>query len=923
MAELYAKPFETIDTGYNPQQAQGGGQSNETQEYLSSLPPEERQAAIERLNAPLTGEELATLANSGQKMPTLQDFAEIEKFHKTHEISFIDGLGKIAEGGEQVMADLSKAFGAILDNPSDVASKMPATAVEAFAQGTRNFYGMLAQSSNTDSTLFKVKDFLNGTGTIEDRYNQYIQALKFNKDSAELAEGKQTMVMDADMINHEVTQAMAYIADPTLFIPFGKVASTGLRAVGLGEKLAMAGARSAAIKNGILGNTLKWGVGQPLEFLGGAVRNTIDYGLDKAGQAFEATTGIGAKEFGQTARMSGIGFSASAVAGYSVPFASTVSDAYIVGSSARGFGEALTLMGETMSKNKFGRGINTWATEALEQAEKNGTVLSPHAKGLLKTLNAVDPMFAYGWNGLEGAAEGAMIGGGLGYLSGGEEGMYSGIGAGIALGGIGATAGKMAADVTGGTNVARRAVQAKMVIEGHKVTNPDKAMFFQAMQTTAEARGQDVDLVNGIIAGIDKVAPNFEFHAMTPEQFRIEAERKGYNPYTGKFAETNALSHEFGGDRASKSKAMGILRAVGGDFVGNSKAFLDALKKASAKDSANPNKPASNIPANLRKYTDVAKTFDKLTKTQQDAILREIDGQADLAKELGGNTKLRDHYDALTWSEGWTDALVKKFESDRDGARKDITDMIAQETKKDGKLTNKGRALVDKLRNEGFLDKEGKLLRERNLLQADMTLMEFATVKGGVMRREADGKTHMYINLNKMGSETFPHELFHTIMRESPMKDHFTKSLIQKLVGSFDAQGNLVRNGEVNINQVRKFFKKYIDLTSYNEDGTLNADKAGETMKAVEVALAEFEQSGKTKKISDKSRALLEHYTEEFGAYYFSHWLMGRNRNTLFFGGELRGIEGLVERTKDGFMDFWQSKISKANPEFDFSKGLN
>lgn len=370
MAELYAKPFETIETGYNPQQSQNGGQESEMDSYLSSLPPEERQAAIGRLNAPLSGEELASMAGSGQKMPTLQEYAEIEKWHKTQEISFFDGLGKIAEGGEQVMTDLSKAFGAVFDNPADVASKMPATAVEAFSQGTRNFYGMLAESQNTDSVLFRVKDFLNGTGTIEDRYNQYISALKFNKDSADLVEGKQTLVMDKDMINHEVTQAMAYIADPTLFIPFGKVASTGLRAVGLGERLALAGAKSAAIKNGIIGNTIKWGVGQPLEFLGGAVRNTIDYGLDKAGAAFEATTGVGAKEFAQTARMSGIGFSASAVAGYAVPYASTLSDAYLAGSSARGFGEALTLMGETMSKNKFGRGINSWAAESLEQAKK-------------------------------------------------------------------------------------------------------------------------------------------------------------------------------------------------------------------------------------------------------------------------------------------------------------------------------------------------------------------------------------------------------------------------------------------------------------------------------------------------------------------------------------------------------------------------
>ena len=923
MAELYAKPYEVIDTGYNPQQTQQGGQDVEMQSYLESLPPEERQKAMERINAPLSGEELAVMAQSGQRMPTLEDFAEIEKYHKNHEVSFIDGLGKIAEGGEQVMTDLSNAFASFLSDPKDATSKMPATAVEAFAQGTRNFYGMLAQSGNPDSTLFRVKDFLNGSGTIEERYNQYMEALKFNKESAELAEGKRTLVMDKDMINHEVTQAMAYIADPTLFIPFGKVASTGLRAVGLGEKLAMAGARSAAIKNGILGNTIKWGAGQPLEFMGGAVRNTIDYGLEKAGAAFEATTGIGAKEFAQTARMSGVGFSASAIAGHAVPYASTISDAYLVGSSARGFGEALTLVGQTMKNNPFGRGVRSWAAESLKQAEKNGVALSPHAKGLLKTLDAVDPLFAYGWNGLETAAEGAMIGGGLGYLSGGEEGMYSGIGAGIALGAVGGTAGKVVADVTGGTNIARRAVQAKMTIEGQKVINADKAMFFQAMQKAAEVRGKDVDLVNSIIIGIDEVAPNFEFHALTPEQFEIEAKRKGYDPKTGKFKETSALDVEFGGDRASKSKAMYVLRSVGGDFVGNRQGFLDALKKASAKDTANPNKPASNIPLNLRKYTDVAKTFEKLSKTQQEAILKEIDGQANVAKELGGTTKLREFYDALTWSESWTDSLVKKFESDREGARKDITEMLAQETDKKGKLTSKGRALTDKLRAEGFLDKEGKLLRERNLLQADLTLSQFEQNKGAVIGREADGKTHMYINLTRMGDETFPHELFHTIMRESPMKKHFTDSLVTKLLGTVDKDGNLVRPAEVNVGQVTKFFKKYIDLTHRNEDGTLDAQASEAKFREVQDALTEYQNAGANKKISDKARGLLENYSEEFGAYYFSHWLMGRNRNTLFFGGELKGIEGLVERTKDSFMDFWQSKISKSNPEFDFSQGLN
>jgi GNAT superfamily N-acetyltransferase len=1006
MADLYLKPSDIIDTGYNPegQQAQQGV-NKDVEDYLNSLPLEERDAARQRLFAPPTGEELAMKVGQDRTyVPTLQEYEQIEKWHKTKEVELFDGLGTAAE---TVFNEFAAAAGSIADDPLKAAQQMPASVVEAFMQGTRAMYGMAAQSQNPDSPFFRVKDFISGTGTLESRYNQYLDALEFNRKSMDLMEGKETLVMDKDLINPEVTQAMSYIADPTLLIPFGKAASIGMRAVGMGEKLTVAASRAAAIKNGIIGNTIKWGAGQPLEFLGGAVRSTIDYGLEKAGDVFETATGMGAREFAQTARMSGIGVSTAGIAGHAIPYATAVSDAYFAGSAARGFGEALTAIGDTMKRSPFERGINSWAKEALEKTPN----LSPQAQKLLKVLDAVDPMFAYSYAVAEGAAQGAVIGGGLGYLSGGEEGLYQGMGAGLALGTMGAGAGRLVAGMTGGIDVQRRAVQAKMVIEGLKEKGETHtAEALQGIIKAAEIRGNDVDLVNGIVSAWDKVAPHIEIHALTEGELFLKSVELGYDPATRKFAETTRNLGELGNDREAKRKVLSILSGLGGVFSGNRKGFLAELTRRKqytkqeydklvadnvllgranmilgrfgyGKDGGtkltwqelinSPDNPefrtmteklspeqleivkqhyesvnslAEQKEFNARykdsidevfyvknnklrgrpsKYQAQVDIFNKLTREQQEVVLRELDNESSTSAEVGGTTKLRQFYADRAWAEAWTDFVVKKFETDREGARRDIVDMLAQEKDKSGKLTKRGEALMDKLRAEGFLSRDGQLLQQRNLHNADMSVIDFSKIKGAVLERKADGKTHLYLNLNRFGDETLPHELFHAIFRESPMKNHFIDSLAGKLLGVRNAKGVLEKEPEVDIGQLKAFFRKYIDLTTYDDNGVFSKKEADDKFKAIVDALADYEKTGEFKTISDEARNLLESHIEEFGAYYFSHWLMGKNRNYLFYGGELKGIAGIVESVKEGWLDFWQSKISSKVPTLDFSQGVN
>ena len=103
---------------------------------------------------------------------------------------------------------------------------------DLFAQGNRSLYGLIAQSENPSSPLFKFKSFLTGTGSPEEQYSQFLKARDFATKSAELESGNQTLIAKKDEINPDATKALSMVLDPTLL--FGPV--KGLAAAGhLGE----------------------------------------------------------------------------------------------------------------------------------------------------------------------------------------------------------------------------------------------------------------------------------------------------------------------------------------------------------------------------------------------------------------------------------------------------------------------------------------------------------------------------------------------------------------------------------------------------------------------------------------------------------------------------------------------------------------
>ena len=500
------------------------GMNEESKAYIETLAPAERQKAIDEFNAPLSGMEVyEALKQSQDFKPTHEEYTKYLAYDKEHKTSVLEGLGMLGEGMSAVMGDLGKAAGAVIDHPMSGLAKAPASLIEAFAQGTRNLYGMVAQSASPDSVLFKMKNALAGDGTV-DGYNQFLEARKFNKHSARLAAGEDTLIMDKDVIDHDMTLAMSYIADPTLFIPFGAAASAGMKAIGMGEKIALLGSRAASIKAAVIGGGLKWGVGAPIEALASVTRGTIERGAALGGAVLETTTGISAAELKATAKLSAAGTTTASALGGHIPIISDISNVYLASGAARGFGEAIGAVGEQIQKQGFKRGYNSFAKEALLQTKG----LSPHAQGLLKVLDAVDPMFSYGYGTAVGAGHGALIGGTLGYLNSGEEGMYHGMGAGIALGATGAVGGRMFADVSGGTKMARAEIQGGFVIENMRA---DKHQNLAATELYLELATRNGDRAGAlqVIGGLDRIAPDMRLILGNTESQKKLLQSKGLN----------------------------------------------------------------------------------------------------------------------------------------------------------------------------------------------------------------------------------------------------------------------------------------------------------------------------------------------------------------------------------------------------------
>ena len=132
-----------------------------------------------------------------------------------------------------VPADIVKG---VFNNPL----KVPASLADGMARDALDLYGVLAESEDPSSPLFRFKNYIWGTGTIEDQIKQFNEARWWNNRSNELEEGKDTVLehwvpdnyrdFARSLIDPKLANALSYIGlDAPQFIK-GAFKRGGIRA---------------------------------------------------------------------------------------------------------------------------------------------------------------------------------------------------------------------------------------------------------------------------------------------------------------------------------------------------------------------------------------------------------------------------------------------------------------------------------------------------------------------------------------------------------------------------------------------------------------------------------------------------------------------------------------------------------------------
>ena len=745
MADIFANPDMIVtpsvnggDAGTTSGKEYTGNQ--EIDSYINSLPENEREEALSVITAPETGEDINNRMKEADQNhqvydPSYEDWKKLNQHYRTKDTDILAALsasaGEIYHTLAQPFVSLSK------DHSVKNIEKIAPSVAEGSVQLLRQLYGIAAQSADSTSIQNQFFNILNGRGEDSpEAYKVFLEARKFVRESNALAEGRTSLVVNKNHLNNDFVQAAALVADPMMFIPFGKAFTLGGTMLGMSERSMSLLARTSALKNKILGGAVKYAAGMPIEFIGKGTRVTLDHAIATGEKAFVAATGVSSEMFRDGMRMSGVGSLGAGYFGHSVPLLTSASGAYVAGTAAAGVGEAVSVIGHQIMKGE--RGIASYARQALIDSAKQGVELSGHAKALLKIVDGFDPLIGYTTNIAAGAAHGATIGAGLGYWSGGEEGMAHGVGAGIALGSVGSTAGKLLADVSGRTALHRTSIQAKLVIEGLRDIHPEQAHNWEKAQIWAKARGFSID---PIIAAKDTLHPNTHLEIFGGNQYAEFLAENGLDPHT---------------------------------------------------------------------------------------------------------------YDGKTFL-------------------------------KDG--------------------------------DQPLSLKSFEQQNGYVIENKANGMVKIYINADAAPRATLGHELFHSLLRTSVMKDYYAQAVKEKIIGTRDANGAVINRGIVDPKEVKQMFRRYLDAEF--KDPAERAD----AQQRLELAEREYESSGAM--VSDPSlggRPLLEHLSEEFGAYYFSHMVMDKPPDWLYHGGDLPGIRGVLHNASSIFSNYWRSRMNLTAPEFNFSR---
>ena len=522
MVDLYKTPntpaprsqmFEAYDADGNKVQTaatQGDG--------LYGLSPDQQALALEEAQKPPTGEELAmalAMRPDFEKVMTQEEFLRYDDYMKTVETDWIEG---IMTGAGMVVDEIGKGLTAFYKDDEKLMRAIP-TLAEGFARGTRDMYGLIAQSADPQSPFFKFKELLTGTGSPEERFAQFKDARKFNRNSLDIMEGKVNVTdIDPDLINRDVAQALSYVADPSWAAPFvgqaAKASGLSLKAVGLArlsEQIAVVGAMTDNLKRMAMGGALKV-AGAPLSLLGKAATETIEWGADRASGAFSAATGMAYQDARRVIREGGL-YGGTI---FRVPYMSTISDTYMAGWGAAGLGDAMGAMGHVIMNRK--RGVFSYAEEVLANS---GDMLSPQAKAMLRIINQADPILSYGYAAMDGMVTGAVIGGALGYGSARGEGAAQGIGMGAAMGAGGALMGRAWAGMARNGGIIHQRVMAEMefVKNAMKDSDPEKLAQIQALEELAAIHGQDLSWQ---ILGMLKLVPDVKLNVLDSVGFELQ-----------------------------------------------------------------------------------------------------------------------------------------------------------------------------------------------------------------------------------------------------------------------------------------------------------------------------------------------------------------------------------------------------------------
>lgn len=456
--------------------------------------PQDKITKILDEDYPLDGKTIGeTISNNPSYIPRRQDYNTWEKWSKEQGFD-IPGLIQSAGRG---LVDLMDAAVAGASAGAKGAALNPANYLEGAAQGTRSLYGLITESSNPQSPIFKLRDLMTGGGTPEARYNQFVEARKFANRSAELAAGKDGLLVDPQYTNPDFVEAVSLVADPMTLVPFaGELTGAG--------KLA-----AKAVGKGVAA------VGKTTELVGDVGRSATKVAVREAGQL--PVLGAVAQEADRTARM------------------------------VQGIGDTTKQVGNAIASGPSRIG----PIEAAGQAA--GAAGYPLRERLLGAIGRHGGDFSLdaGVRAAAGAAEGAAIGGTLGYLNNGEEGLGQGIGAGIGMGAAGALAGRLAGKLTG-----KAATEARVAdLERFKAGNPEHAPAIDAIQAKhgVDAATRTADTIDAA----KSMAPGIQIELKDAKQFEADHGGKGRGVHLDKDPATGQPTAVINTDEFSKTKGDG------------------------------------------------------------------------------------------------------------------------------------------------------------------------------------------------------------------------------------------------------------------------------------------------------------------------------------------------------------------------------